>query len=105
MSLITKILVPTDFSAHASKALDFAIELASRFGASLEILHCYQINPGGISPYGIVYPENLDREIREVATSRPEDIVELPAKACVARTLLMSGRGFDAILTKIHCGQ
>jgi nucleotide-binding universal stress UspA family protein len=70
MSPIQKILVPVDFSPHASKAFDFAIDLARQFGAKIEILHCYQINPGGISPYGIVFPENLDREFRDAALAK-----------------------------------
>jgi nucleotide-binding universal stress UspA family protein len=36
---ITRILVPTDFSATSEVALDYAITVASRFGASLHLLH------------------------------------------------------------------
>ena len=39
MTRITRILVPTDFSATADAALDSAYVLAERFGASLELLH------------------------------------------------------------------
>ena len=39
MNRITRILVPTDFSATADAALDYAYVLAERFGASLELLH------------------------------------------------------------------
>jgi universal stress protein A len=39
MTRITRILVPTDFSATADAALDTAYVLAERFGASLELLH------------------------------------------------------------------
>ena len=39
MTRITRILVPTDFSATADTALDYAYELAGRFGASLELMH------------------------------------------------------------------
>ena len=39
MTRITRILVPTDFSATADAALDYAYVLAERFGASLELLH------------------------------------------------------------------
>jgi universal stress protein A len=39
MVRITRILVPTDFSAAADAALDYAYELVGKFGASLEILH------------------------------------------------------------------
>lgn len=38
-----KILVPTDFSEHAQKALDFAVFIAQRSGASLTLLHAYHI--------------------------------------------------------------
>jgi universal stress protein A len=70
MSRIHNILVPIDFSEHSEKALEFSIELAKGLGARIELLHCYPINPGGISPYGIVLPENLDREIRDAASAR-----------------------------------
>lgn len=63
------ILVPIDFSDDSAKALDYAIELAKLFpGAKLHLMHCYPINVGGVSPYGIVIPESFDRECREAAT-------------------------------------
>ncbi len=37
--MFTRILVPIDFSEPAAAALDYAIALATRFGASLELLH------------------------------------------------------------------
>ena len=39
MARITRILVPTDFSPTADAALEYAFDLAARFGASLQILH------------------------------------------------------------------
>ncbi len=36
---ITRILVPTDFSADADAALTYALGLAQRFGASIDVLH------------------------------------------------------------------
>lgn len=38
-----KLLVPTDFSSHADAALDYAIEIANRFGSALTLLHLYQV--------------------------------------------------------------
>jgi nucleotide-binding universal stress UspA family protein len=36
---MTRILVPTDFSATADAALEYAFGIAERFGASLQLLH------------------------------------------------------------------
>jgi universal stress protein A len=38
-NLITRILVPTDFSCPSERALDYAHNLADRFDASLHLLH------------------------------------------------------------------
>jgi universal stress protein A len=72
MAGFRKILVPVDFSTHSSRALQTAIELAKAFGAKLHLLHCYQINVGAISPYGLVIPESFDRDIRDAATKQLE---------------------------------
>ena len=39
---ITRILVPTDFSATSDAALDFAKTIATTFGASLHLLHVFE---------------------------------------------------------------
>jgi nucleotide-binding universal stress UspA family protein len=38
-NIITRILVPIDFSAHSDRALDHAAALAQTFGACVELLH------------------------------------------------------------------
>ena len=81
MTSIHNILVPVDFSEHSEKALDFAIRLAKGLGARIELLHCYPINPGGISPYGILIPENLDREVRDAASARMSEWREKAVEA------------------------
>jgi nucleotide-binding universal stress UspA family protein len=67
---IRNILVPVDFSDHSAAALDLAISLARTLGARIHLLHCYAIPLGGVSPYGLVIPENLDREIRDAAAAK-----------------------------------
>ena len=64
---IDKILVPIDFSEHSRLALETSVEFAKAFGATVHLLHCYQVPPVGVSPYGVVIPESFDREIREAA--------------------------------------
>lgn len=61
------ILVPTDFSPHSEKALEMALKLAKLSGGSIHLLHCYQLHPGGVSPYGIMVPVEFDEKIREAA--------------------------------------
>ena len=70
MSRFKKILVPVDFSEHSTAALEAAIELASVFDSKLHLLHCYQIQPGGISPYGIAIPSSYFAEIRDAASRK-----------------------------------
>ena len=70
MKQIHKILVPVDFSDHSQRALDEAIGLAEVFGAELHLLHCYQIHPSAVAPYGIVIPETLDHDVRMAALRR-----------------------------------
>ena len=67
MTTIRTILVPVDFSDNSASALDYAVDLAKALDAKLELLHCYQINVGGVSPYGIVLPENFERDCRDAA--------------------------------------
>lgn len=53
------ILVPTDFSENADKALDFALTLARRFNAAIHIVHTYHTSrqAGHLA--------NVNRHIRE----------------------------------------
>jgi nucleotide-binding universal stress UspA family protein len=73
MRRIEKILVPVDFSEHSARALEMAIDLAKAFGAGIQLLHCYQIQPFGISPYGIALPEGFDSEVRQAAELRVDE--------------------------------
>jgi universal stress protein A len=43
MATISRILVATDFSADAARALDYAVELAHRFGAEVIVLHVHEV--------------------------------------------------------------
>ncbi len=54
---IQKILVPYDFSPHSEHALDWAIELAERYQASLELLHVIHILPPVVDIAGDVYEQ------------------------------------------------
>ena len=55
MITLKKILVPTDFSEHSSKALRYGAELAAKFGADLHIVHAIELMP---IAYGEVWPRD-----------------------------------------------
>jgi nucleotide-binding universal stress UspA family protein len=62
-----KIVVPIDFSDHASRALDVAIDLARKFEGRIHLVHSYPIHPILISPYGVALPPDVERGFREAS--------------------------------------
>jgi nucleotide-binding universal stress UspA family protein len=67
---IHRILVPVDFSDHSQRALEEAVALAPRFGAEVDLLHCHQIHPQALAPYGLFTPESFERDLRVAARQR-----------------------------------
>jgi nucleotide-binding universal stress UspA family protein len=67
---IRKLLVPVDFSDHSQRAFEEGIALAKQFGAELHLLHCYQLHPRMVAPYGIAIPESLEHDVRMAALRR-----------------------------------
>lgn len=57
------LLVPTDFSPNANKALEYATMLANAFGATLHILHAYTVpKPTGSL---VSLAEHIEQDIRD----------------------------------------
>jgi len=73
MARFKQILVPIDFSPHSSAAFETAVEIARVFQSRIHLLHCYQIQPGGIAPYGIAVPSSYFSEIHEAASQQLAD--------------------------------
>jgi universal stress protein A len=115
MALITRILVPTDFSECAKRSLEHAVELASKLSASLLLTHVY-LPPIVYMPEGVWAMPNgmaslhaqLEQALQKLAaqtrqlSSRPADIALVegePAKEIVkaART-----HGCDLIVIGTH---
>jgi universal stress protein A len=80
---VEKILVPMDFSDHSRKALEHAIELATKFGASVDLLHSYRINYSGVMPYGADFPAALYEDIHSHASTELTKLHEIVEKAGV----------------------
>jgi len=64
-----RFLVPLDFSEYATQALDYAINLGSKLGARLTLLHVIQSLPLGGVDMGVTLPytyiQDLEAEIME----------------------------------------
>jgi len=61
------LLVPIDFSEHSARALDVAKQIARLADSKIHLLHCYQLNVGGVSPYGVTIPDDFNQQIRDAA--------------------------------------
>ena len=90
MTQFAKILVPVDFSDHSTAAQETAVEIAKTFSAKIWLLHCYQLHPGGVSPYGIAAPASYHDDVREAGMQRLRERQEkieaagVPAEASVS---------------------
>jgi nucleotide-binding universal stress UspA family protein len=65
MLVLRSILVPTDFSETSDKALDFAIELAQKFDASVTVMHAYEIPVIGFPDGSLVATADVASRIQD----------------------------------------
>jgi nucleotide-binding universal stress UspA family protein len=113
MADIKRILVPTDFSAPADAALTYAIDLASKLGASISLVHVFD-DPSGIHTGEYVpMPSEMRGEIVADLRRRLAELVakrghsELNPQLLVgptARTIVETARdsGADLIVIGTH---
>lgn len=76
---IKTILVATDFSDAASKAIDTAVEFARKFEAQLVIIHAYRVEIPMASPMmagGYVLPQGFFEEIGNHAKAHIETVAK-----------------------------
>jgi nucleotide-binding universal stress UspA family protein len=99
MPAFDKILVPIDFSEPSEHALGYAIALARKLGASIELIHCYEL-PVLASPDGaIIAGPELVRRIMDQAGESLAKAVEAHKSDGVAITShLTQGPAHSAIV-------
>jgi len=86
---LNTILVPTDFSDDAEKALSTAKDLAKAFGgAKIVVLHAYQVDIPIVSPMagGYALPAGFYEDLRSEVTTRVDEVVEQLSSAGVDAT-------------------
>jgi nucleotide-binding universal stress UspA family protein len=93
-----RILVPTDFSPGSASAVEHAVGLACRCGATLTLLHVIDINPpAALTHCGTA--EDLMRQLRVTAVSQLRGLTEsLRQRAVKNRTLIVEGLPAEAII-------
>lgn len=122
MSLeIKRILVPLDFSANSERALEYAREVASRFGAALHLLHVCEVPAmmtGSMDAYAIAYTDwsqrlgdEAERELAkyegrisgipvstEVLFGNPSRCIITAANTNAADLIVMGTHGHGAVM-------
>ncbi len=74
---IQTILVPTDFSDHARRAIDYAIAIAQGSAAKVHVLHTYHL-PIPLAVYGgFVIPQDFWDQARNAAARKMEKVTAL----------------------------
>jgi len=91
MKPFNKILVPVDFSEHSAEALRTAVALARSYGATLTLLHVYDLAPyalpQGYALFTSVEVERLTREFEVQLASTKDEALKLGAERVDTRLL------------------
>jgi nucleotide-binding universal stress UspA family protein len=98
MLALRSILVPTDFSETSDKALDFAIELAQKFDASVVVMHAYEIPVIGFPDGSLVATADVASRIQEAGKKGLEQSLSTRSGRGVKVTsVLREGRADEEI--------
>lgn len=99
MKLPNIILVPTDFSAQAEQALDYAIDLAAKLGATVNVLNVIGIPALGVPELGVAITSNvIDQVVHENQTALDKLLAARAGKCKLGQALLRTGDARDEIL-------
>ena len=102
--MITKILVAIDGSEHADKALDFALDLAEKYSATITLVNVFQVPMFGYLGEPFAYPALLAEFTNEVKRMHEQILSKALKKAKELKpnlkisTVLEEGRPSDKIV-------
>ncbi len=120
--MIRRILVPVDFSDTSTAALEYAMDVAARNGASLDVLHVWELPPypamamfhdGDPADDVVNGVPSFAQHVADLATAQLDDIISAASRPGVeVRGLLESGdalrvikdtaAGYDLIVIGAH---
>ena len=99
MTLPTNILVPTDFSETADRALDYATALAAKLGARIHVVHVIGIPSLGIPELGLALTSvTIDSLVRDHQAALDRLVDSRRNLATFSDVLLRTGDPRDMIL-------
>ncbi|MBM4361055.1 MAG: universal stress protein [Deltaproteobacteria bacterium] len=119
MPNLKRILVPVDFSPCSRAALDRAADLAGHFGASIHVLHCWEV-PAYLRPDLTVWSGEVSATLAEHAEREARRAMEqfleesgVAARSVVTSELLsgapytvisaaLEARGYDLVVLGTH---
>lgn len=107
MKLFEKILVPTDFSHNADRAMHMAVELAKGYGASILLVHVYDVAPYAI-PEGLpLYETYQITQLRDVFDKQLSEAKQRAeqAGATQVETELLQGSAYREIVRRAEEGR
>lgn len=96
---IRRIVCPTDFSATAGRAVEYAAEMARAFGAELLLLHVIPAMNYPLRSFGMAWPlPHLHEELHGHATAEIEKVRKSIDSGITVRTELRDGEAHAQVL-------
>jgi nucleotide-binding universal stress UspA family protein len=99
MKLPTNVLVPTDFSETADRALDYATALAAKLGAKVHVLNAIGIPALGVPELGVALTSTMiESLVRDNQAALDKLVEKRRGQATFGETILRTGDARDVIL-------
>lgn len=76
MAELRRILVPTDFTETSDRALDWAVDLAASVGASVTVMHAYEIPIVGFPDGALIATADVASRIADASRAALDACVE-----------------------------
>jgi nucleotide-binding universal stress UspA family protein len=86
---IQKILVPVDFTETSERAIDLAVDMAAKLGASITLLHVYQIPIYGFPDATLITGPKLAAELSTAAQKALDHLYEKNKNRGVETTAIL----------------
>ena len=116
MIAFKEIIVPTDFSEHSLRALDYAVEIADRFSSELKLVYVIEplIQAADVAWSSVdfdrlnrAHKDSADRQIRALLDERipesvPAEFVILTGKPFIEIVRLAKADNADLIVMATH---